>query len=102
MARILALYKKPTDVKAFDAYYFAVHVPKAKQIPGLRRYEVSKGIVATPAGGSDLHLIATLHFDDMAAIQAAFVSVEGQATAADIANFASGGVDLLLFDDVVI
>ena len=102
MARLLVLYKAPKDAKAFDDYYFSTHVPKAKKIPGLRKYDVSRGAVATPAGPSGLHLVATLYFDDMAAIQAAFASPEGQAAAADLPNFATGGADLLMFDDKVV
>jgi uncharacterized protein (TIGR02118 family) len=99
MARLLVLYKRPTDVAAFDSYYFETHVPIAKQIPGLRKYEVSQGPVATPAGASDVHLIATLHFDDLAAIQHAFSSAEGRAAAKDVQKFATGGVDMLLFEN---
>jgi uncharacterized protein (TIGR02118 family) len=102
MARLLAMYKTPKDPAHFEKYYFGNHVPLAKTIPGLRRYEVSRGPIATPAGQSGLHLIATLHFDDMPAIQAAFTSPEGQKTAADLANFASGGVDLVFFDDTTV
>ena len=50
MARLLAMYKTPKDAVAFDKYYFETHVPIAKKIPGLRKYEVSQGTVATPAG----------------------------------------------------
>lgn len=98
MAKVIALYKKPADAAAFDRYYHATHVPLAKTLPGLRRYEVSRGPVGTPAGDSGLHLVAILAFDSMAAIQAALTSREGQATAADLANFAQAGVDLLMFD----
>jgi uncharacterized protein (TIGR02118 family) len=43
-------------------------------------------------------LIATLHFEDVAAIQRAFASAEGRAAAADVQTFATGGVDMFLFD----
>ena len=49
------------------------------------------------SGPSACHLVATLHFDDMAALQHALTSTEGQAAAADVKIFASGGVDMLLF-----
>jgi len=98
MAKLIVLYKRPKDAETFDKYYFTTHVPIAKKIPGLRRYDVSQGPIATPAGPSELHLIATLHFDNMAAIQAAFASPEGKAAAADVAKFATGGVDMLFFD----
>jgi len=98
MARLLAMYKTPHNASAFDKYYFEKHVPIAKKIPGLRKYEVSQGAVATPAGASDYHLVAILHFDSIAAIQAAFGSPGGQAAVADLQNFATGGADIFLFD----
>jgi uncharacterized protein (TIGR02118 family) len=98
MADLVVLYKMPTDPAAFDKYYFETHVPLAKKIPGLRKYRVSQGPIATPSGPSSLHLIATLSFDNLAAIQAAFASPEGKATAKDVPNFASGGVEMHLFE----
>jgi uncharacterized protein (TIGR02118 family) len=98
MAQLLVLYKTPTDPAAFDAYYAQTHIALAKKIPGLKKYEISQGSVATPAGPSGIHLVATLTFDSMAAIQAGLGSAEGQAAAGDLPNFASGGVDLLMFD----
>ena len=98
MAEVLVLYKTPTDTAAFDKYYAETHIPLAKKLPGLRKYQVSQGAVATPAGPSGIHLVATLTFDSLAAVQAAFGSAEGQAAAGDLPNFASGGADLLMFD----
>jgi uncharacterized protein (TIGR02118 family) len=98
MAKIVALYKKPANPAAFDAYYFSTHVPIAKQIAGLRRYEVNVGPVTTLQGASPYHMAAVLSFDSMSALQQALNSPEGAATAADLANFAQAGVDVLLFD----
>lgn len=99
MARLIAMYRTPKDPATFDKYYFETHVPLAKTIPGLKRYEVSRGAIASPAGTSGLYLVATLHFNSLAEVQAAFATPEGQATAADLKNFASGGVDLVYFDN---
>ena len=98
MAKLIALYKHPKDTAAFDRHYFAKHVPLAKTIPGLRKYDVSEGAVNTPEGPSAYHLVATLYFDSVGAIQAAFASPEGRSAAADLGNFADGGVELLVFD----
>jgi len=98
MAEVVVLYKTPKDTAAFDKHYFEKHVPIAKKIPGLRKFAVSQGPVATPAGPSGLHLIAILTFDNLAAIQAGFGSAEGQAAGADVQTFATGGADMLLFD----
>lgn len=98
MARLLAIYRTPKDPAAFDRHYFDRHVPIAMKIPGLRSYEVNNGVIGTPVAPGGVHLVATLEFDDLAAINAAFASPEGQAAAADLANFADGGVELLAFD----
>ncbi len=98
MAKVFALYKKPADAKAFDEHYYNKHVPLAKKLAGLRKYEVTQGPVMTPQGEAQLHLVAILSFDSMAAIQQALASPEGAATAGDLANFAQAGVDLLFAD----
>ena len=98
MAEVVVMYKTPKDAAAFDKYYAETHIALAKKMPGLRKYQLSKGPVGTPAGPSAFHLIETLTFDSMEAVQAAFGSAEGQAAAADVPNFASGGADILLFD----
>lgn len=79
MARMVVIYRTPKNVETFDRHYFEIHVPLAKKIPGLRKYEVSDGPIATPGGTANVHLIGTVHFDDLAAIKKAFASAEGQA-----------------------
>jgi uncharacterized protein (TIGR02118 family) len=81
MAQLVVLYKTPKSADAFDKYYFATHVPLAKKLPGLKKYDVSKGTVAAPGGASGVHLVATLYFDSVDAIKTAFGSAEGKATA---------------------
>lgn len=98
MASLVVMYGTPGDAAAFDRYYRETHIPLAKTIPGLRRYEISRGPVVTPAGPSKYHLVATLLFDDLAAIQAAFASAEGQKAAADLQVFATGGAEMFIFD----
>ena len=100
MARMVVIYKTPRDPEAFDKHYFDVHVPLAKKLPNLRKYEVSQGAINTPAGGSTPYLIGTLHFDDMSAIKNAFASPEGQQCAADrrILVPDDTGLQMYLFD----
>src|ERR1700733_12612638 len=100
MARLLVMYKKPSDAAAFDKHYTEKHIPLAKKIPGVKKYEISRGAVATPAGPSNYPLIAVLQFDDVAAIQTAFASPEVQAAVADLQTFATGGADIFMFDSL--
>ena len=102
MAKIIAMYKTPTDPAAFDRYYFGPHAKLAKAVPGLKGYEVTRGPVMTPAGPAPFYLVAILAFDSMEAIQAALASAQGQATVADIPNFATGGVEILMADSEAI
>lgn len=98
MAKLYAIYQEPADEAAFDAYYFNSHVPLAKTIPGLLSYEVTRGNVMGMAGKHGVYLVATLAFESMESIALAMASDEGRATAADLANFASAGVDVLMAD----
>lgn len=84
-ARFLVLWGRPTDLEPFERHYRETHIPLALEIPGLRRYTLSRNIV--PVRGADpYYMVAELDFDDLASLQAAFQSPEGQATASDIAN----------------
>ena len=98
MARLLVIYRKRMDVAAFDKHYYEVHVPLVKAIPGLRKFDLSKGPVGTPAGASDVHLIATLYFDDVPAMQVAMASPQGRMTAADAQGFMGVKDSLLVYD----
>ena len=98
MAKLVVLYKQPADKAAFDDYYFKKHVPLANKIPGLKRYEVNAAPIASPGGASPYHLIATLEFESMGALQQALGSSAGAAAAGDLANFAQAGVEMLMFD----
>jgi uncharacterized protein (TIGR02118 family) len=101
MAQMVVIYPTPKNVETFDRHYFDIHVPLAKKLPGLRKYEINDGPIETPAGASDTYRIGTLHFDDLAAIRTAFASPEGQAAAADRRLFApdDSGVKMFLFDN---
>ncbi len=101
MAKALVIYNPPADPKAFGEYYAKTHTPIAKKIPGLLSLEISSGGIVNPTGPAPFHQIAILTFDDMPALQAGIGSPEGQAAVADMANFASGGASVLMFDHIV-
>lgn len=101
MARMVVIYKKPADVEAFEKHYFETHIPLTKKIPGLKKYEISRGPVTTLAGPTDVHLIGTVYFDDFEAMKQGFASPEGQAAGADRRTYApdESGVQMFIFDD---
>lgn len=90
MVRFLVLWDTPSDPAAFDRHYREVHIPLARKLPGLRRYSLSRNAVAI-RGGEPFYLVAELEWDTMDDLHAAFGSEQGQATAADVAELATGG-----------
>lgn len=101
MARMLVIYHTPQDPAAFDRHYAAVHIPLAKKLPGIRRYEVSRAPVTMLHGG-DIHMVATLTFDSVEAIRTAFASEAGAACAADRRHFTPDAAhfQMLLYGDM--
>jgi uncharacterized protein (TIGR02118 family) len=86
-ARFAVLWSRPRDPASFERHYRDIHIPLALQIPGLRRYTLSRNITLV-RGEDPYYLIAELDFDDLTSLQAGFQSPEGQATASDVANLA--------------
>ena len=95
--RMVVIYRTPRDPAAFDAHYFNVHIPLAKRLPGLQRYEISKLPIATPAGDAEPYLVATLYFDTFEALRAAFATPVGRECAADRRILAPNDDDLQMY-----
>jgi uncharacterized protein (TIGR02118 family) len=81
IARFVVMCDTPSDIEVFERYYREVHIPLAKQLPGLRRYTVSHD--ATPVIGEPYCLVAMLDWDDMESQGAALDSEAGNKTAED-------------------
>ena len=93
--QLIVLYHQPEDSAAFDAYYESTHVPLVRQLPGLRRFEVSRPGPGPDGQPAAEYLVAVMQWDDRAAFAASLATSEGQATTQDLGNVASGGVTLL-------
>ena len=94
--RLLVQYGRPTDPAAFDRHYRDVHVPLARAIPGVVRFELGRAEALGDDGGP--YLVATLDFDSAEAFAAGLQSPEGAAAAGDVANFATGGATMSHYD----
>jgi uncharacterized protein (TIGR02118 family) len=94
--KLVALYGLPTDVADFERYYAATHVPLGHKLPGLQRLETARFLGTADGGTASYHRIAELWFADLESLQAAAASPQGQALAADVANFATGGLTVLV------
>ncbi len=98
MVKFVALYRKPTDVDAFERHYREIHAPLAKRIPGLVKLEVSH-MTGSPGGEPRYHMMAELYFDSKDAMMAGLNSEEGKAAAEDVVSFA-GDIIHMMFANV--
>jgi uncharacterized protein (TIGR02118 family) len=83
MVKMTAIYKIPKDVDSFEKHYFEIHIPLAKQLPGLIKYEINDGQIMSTTGHTEIHRIANLYFTSMEEMMKAFQSDIGQKCAAD-------------------
>ena len=97
MHKVVALYPPPKDPTHFKRYYEETHLPLAAQLPGLlsSRHTFSIEGVGNP---SPYFCIWEGEFASAAAMAASIESPIGQKVAADVANYATGGVTMLHFD----
>ncbi|NEW37859.1 EthD family reductase [Nocardia cyriacigeorgica] len=80
-ARFVVMYDTRTDIDAFERHFNDVHIPLAKQYPGLRRY--TRGDEPAAAIGEPYQMVVMLDWDDMTASEAALGSAVGRCTAED-------------------
>lgn len=96
--KLVVLYTHPDDPAAFDQAYAADHVPLVRKLPGLQRFESGKFTAALDGGDHTYHYLAELYFADEAAMNAAFGSPEGGATAQHYGQIAPPGSRLMVVD----
>ena len=98
MHKVIALYPPPKDPAHFKKYYEGNHLPLAAQMPGLLSSRHSFAIEGVGAP-SPYFCVWEGDVCDEAAMGAAMQSPIGQKVAADVANYATGGVTILHFDE---
>jgi len=94
VVKLVALYKKPADIAAFDKHYQEIHTPLAKKMPGLRKLEVCR-FTGSPGGEATFHLMAEMYFDNAEAMKAALSSPEGKAAGKDVMSFAGDLIHMM-------
>lgn len=95
MVKLIALYRKPADVAAFEKHYTEVHTPLARKMPGLRKLELSR-CYGSPGGEPKFYLVAEMYFDNRDALNAALASPEGKAAGKDVMSFAGDLIHMML------
>ena len=98
MVKLIALYKSPSEIEAFEKHYFEIHIPLVKKMPGLLKAEVSK-LAPMPGADNKYHLMAEMYFEDMDKLNESMASPEGRAAGKDIMSFAKDYV-IMMFGEV--
>ncbi len=94
MVKLVALYRRPVDVEAFDRAYFETHIPLVNKIPGLQRVEINR-ITSAPRGEPDFYLITEMFFPDKPAMDRALASPENADAGKNLMSFAKGLVTFI-------
>jgi len=96
---VIVLYNQPKDTAAFEKYYAEKHVPlfasHAQEI-GVTRVELVKFPATIDGQRPALYRMADIRFESRAALEKGIATAGFKAAAADLANFATGGVTLLI------
>ena len=96
MIKLTVLYGHPTDVETFENYYKNHHLPTVAKMEGHEKMELTKFLSAPDGGNPDSYRMAEFWFENLEALQKTMSSPAGQSTAADLGNFATGGVKLIV------
>ncbi|MBS1745970.1 MAG: EthD family reductase [Bacteroidetes bacterium] len=95
MIKGTVLYGHPKDADAFEKYYAETHLPLVSKTSGVVKAEYTKFLPNPDGTAPAYYRMAELYFDGPAELQQALNSPEGKAMAADLSNFATGGVTII-------
>ncbi len=96
MVRLTVLYGQPTDPDAFLSYYEKTHVPLANKIPDVDHWTWGKCLPGPGGSQPPYFLTAELVWENLDKMGAAMSTEDGIAAGADTANFATGGVTMVV------
>lgn len=96
MLKVTVLYGHPTSPEEFDNYYQNKHLPLAGTMPNISKVEITNFMPGPDGSAPDYYLMAELYYDSPDAMQTSFDSQEGKDTVADLQNFATGGVKMMI------
>jgi uncharacterized protein (TIGR02118 family) len=96
MIRIVALHNPPVELSSYDDYYVNVHMPLVQRVPGVRNIRFGRVLRGADGGPPPYFLISDVYFDDEDALEHALQSPEMAAAFADVPNFATGGVSIMI------
>ncbi|QTI71229.1 EthD family reductase [Gordonia polyisoprenivorans] len=97
MHTLMVAYRHPDDPAAFRQYYADTHLPLAQKIPGVRASRYTLEVATADGSPAPYFAVFEADFDSAKSMGEALESSAGQAAQADVANFASGGAEIMHF-----
>jgi len=96
MIKVTVLYGHPTDPAAFESYYSTSHLPLVGKVSGIAKAELTKFLPGPDGSKPDYYRMAEVYYDSPELMQSSLGSPEGKTLTDDLANFATGGVKMLV------
>ena len=95
MIKLTVLYVHPTRPEAFEKYYAETHLEVTNKVSGIDKLELTKFLPNPGGTAAPYYRMAELYFTTTEAMQQTLESQEGKTLAADLPNFATGGVTII-------
>ena len=90
--KITLLYGQPKNAPDFDKYYFEKHMPRVYAVKAIKKVEISKPLPTPDGKPPATYLMIEMYFDSLEALKSTQATDEWKGIAADVPNFATGGV----------
>lgn len=97
MVKLVALFKKPSDLTSFEEHYEKTHLPLISKMPGMKRIEISR-VTGAPMSQPQFYRMAEMYFENQNALNTAVISPEGMAAAKDLLGFAKDVVQMFFVE----
>ena len=95
--KLVALYKQPADIDAFNEAYFNTHIPLVENVPGIVNTEFT--YIRATLQGEQYFLMTVLTFADKDSFKAGLNSPEMAAAGENLDSFAKGQYTLFFGSD---
>ena len=93
MVKLVALYKKPANIAAFEEHFSNVHLPLMEKVPGVVKTELTRFLAGPP-----YYMMFEAYFADRDSLNAALASPENRAADKDLLSFAKDIVTVMFAD----
>jgi uncharacterized protein (TIGR02118 family) len=96
MFKFMILFRKPTDLDAFENSYNDL-LALVERMPHIQRRQVVH-VMGSPVGETPYHRILEVYFPDRPTLEKSLLSEQGQEAGGQLNTFPTGSVEMLFAD----